>query len=209
MENLKSDILNTAATLFKKCGLRSVSIDDVCKELHISKKTFYNYFKQKEELIEKVLHNFHEQNKAKHSWHNEYEKNSIDLLMEFDKKIKFNTEENEKNISMLFDLEKYYPKIYQQHLDMMREIQYEAMKKFIQRGLDEGIFRQDLDIDMTALFIASQFGSFRTFIREKNKKRKDLLQMFYFFRDMMIRILTNEKGMDYYLRNYYNRQKQF
>ena len=129
--------------------------------------------------------------------------------MEFDKKIKFNTEENEKNISMLFDLEKYYPKIYQQHLDMMREIQYEAMKKFIQRGLDEGIFRQDLDIDMTALFIASQFGSFRTFIREKNKKRKDLLQMFYFFRDMMIRILTNEKGMDYYLRNYYNRQKQF
>ena len=86
---------------------------------------------------------------------------------------------------------------------MTREIQYEAMKKFIQRGLDEGVFRSDLDIDLTALFIASQFGSFRSFIQEKNKKRKDLHQMFCFFRDVMIRILANEKGMEYYLRNYY------
>jgi len=204
MEKIKSDIINTASDLFKKYGLRSVSIDDVCKELHISKKTFYNYFKQKEELIEEVLRNFHEQNKAKHSWNYEDGKNSIDLLMEFDKKIKFNTEENEKHISMLFDLEKYYPKIYQRHVDMMREIQYEAMKNFINRGINEGVFRQDLNIDWTALFIASQFGSFRNFIQDKNKRRKDLLQMFCFFRDVMLRILTNEKGMDYYLKNYYN-----
>ena len=204
METLKSDILNTSAALFRKCGLRSVSIDDVCKELRISKKTFYNYFKQKEELIEQVLHNIHEQNKNKSqsSWDLEDGKNCIDVFMELDKKVKFDTEENKKHISMLFDLEKYYPKIFQRHVDMMREIQCEAMRKFINRGLNEGVFRQDLDIDFTAFFIASQFGNLKSFIQDK--KRRDFSRAFCFFRDVIIRILANEKGMDYYLKNYYN-----
>ena len=202
MEKIKSDILNTAATLFRKGGLRSVSIDDVCKELRISKKTFYNYFKNKEELIEQILNNLHKENKTKHSWNYEEGINSIDRLMEFGKKIKFDAEENKKHISMLFDLEKYYPKIFQKHVDMMREIRYEAMKNFIKKGLHEGVFRQDLDVDFTALFIASQFGNLKNFIQDK--KRKDFLRAFYFFRDVIIRILANKKGMDYYLKNYYN-----
>jgi len=204
METLKSDILNTSAALFKKRGLRSVSIDDVCKELRISKKTFYNYFKQKEELIEQVLWDFHEQhrNKAKYPWDYEAGTNSIDMLMMFDKKMKFDAEENKKHISMVFDLEKYYPKIFQRHVDMMKEVQCEAMKNLINKGLNEGIFRQDLNIDLTALFIASQFGNLKNFV--KNKSRKEVHQVFNFFRDMIIRILANEKGMEYYLKNYYN-----
>ena len=203
MESLKSDILNTATALFKKCGLRSVSIDDVCKELRISKKTFYNYFKQKEELIEQVLHSFHEQKrqKDKQPWNCEEGKNVIDVLMDLDKKVKINTEDERKHLAILFDLEKYYPKIFRKHVDIMREQQYEVMKIFINKGLAEDVFRQDVDIDLTALFIASQFGNLKNMAQDK--KRKDFLQMFYFFRDVIIRILANEKGMEYYLKNYY------
>ena len=204
MENIKSDILNTATSLFKKCGIRSVSIDDVCKELHISKKTFYIYFKQKEELIEQVLQDFHKEQKNKaYQWRDDVGKNCIDMLMEFDKKMKFNTDESDKNISMLFDLEKYYPKIFQRHVERMREIQYEGMKNFINKGVNEGVFRQDLDMDLAALFFASQFGNLKTFVQVKT--RRDIFRVFCFFRDVLIRILANEKGMDYYLENYYNK----
>ena len=48
-------IIKVASELFLKYGLRSVTIDDICNELRISKKTFYVHFKQKEELIESLL----------------------------------------------------------------------------------------------------------------------------------------------------------
>lgn len=47
-------IIKVASELFLKYGLRSVTIDDICNELRISKKTFYVHFKQKEELIESL-----------------------------------------------------------------------------------------------------------------------------------------------------------
>ncbi len=53
--DVRDKILKTASDLFLKYGLRSVSIDDICNELHISKKTFYAHFKQKEELVESLL----------------------------------------------------------------------------------------------------------------------------------------------------------
>ena len=43
-DNLKERILETATTKMTVAGVRSVSIDDICRELGISKKTFYVYF---------------------------------------------------------------------------------------------------------------------------------------------------------------------
>ena len=51
----KTDIIKTAGELFFRLGIRSVSIDDICHELGMSKKTFYVYFASKEELIEQTL----------------------------------------------------------------------------------------------------------------------------------------------------------
>ena len=54
-QTLYKNILKTGAKRFLKYGLRSVSIDDICADLRISKKTFYTYFSQKEALVEAVL----------------------------------------------------------------------------------------------------------------------------------------------------------
>ncbi len=204
IKKIKSDIIGTATTLFKQCGLRSVSIDDVCRELRISKKTFYNYFKQKEELIEQVLHNIHiqKQNKTKSPWVYDSRKNIIDALMDFDKALKTNADEEKKHLVMLFDLKKYYPHIFQKRLRSMREHNVEIMKTFINKGMEEGVFRQDLDIELTSLFISSQFGNFTESLDDK--RMSDIQRLFCFYRDVLIRILANEKGMEYYLKNYYN-----
>ena len=55
MESIKENIIQVAATQFHQVGIRNVSIDDVCAELRISKKTFYQYFDKKEELIDAVI----------------------------------------------------------------------------------------------------------------------------------------------------------
>jgi len=204
MEKIKSDIINTAADLFKKYSLRSVSIDDVCKELHISKKTFYNYFKQKEQLIEEVMHYFREESKKYklHYMESRKDKNVIDILMDYDKSFKKSMEENKKYFALYYDLEKYYPLVLQRCLKYMQKDREDSIKELILRGLTEDVFRKDMDIDLMAEHIALLFQNTLNFISKKNS---DLYQRFHFLKDLIIRISANEEGMDYYLKNYYDK----
>ena len=55
MANQKEDILKLAARKMQKVGIRSVSVDDICRELGMSKKTFYVYFASKDALVECIL----------------------------------------------------------------------------------------------------------------------------------------------------------
>ena len=55
MENQKQQIIKTAGEMFFRIGIRSVSIDDICRELGMSKKTFYVYFAGKDELVAQLL----------------------------------------------------------------------------------------------------------------------------------------------------------
>ena len=54
-DNLKERILETATAKMTVAGVRSVSIDDICRELGISKKTFYVYFESEDQLLEAFL----------------------------------------------------------------------------------------------------------------------------------------------------------
>ena len=52
----RGHIIKTAGEMFFRLGIRSVSIDDICHELGMSKKTFYVYFESKDELVAQMLH---------------------------------------------------------------------------------------------------------------------------------------------------------
>ena len=54
-EDQKCNIIKTAGEMFFRLGIRSVSVDDICRELGMSKKTFYVYFASKDALIEQLL----------------------------------------------------------------------------------------------------------------------------------------------------------
>ena len=54
-QDQRNHIIKTAGELFFRLGIRSVSIDDICRELGMSKKTFYVYFASKDELVEQLL----------------------------------------------------------------------------------------------------------------------------------------------------------
>ena len=56
IEQQKQLIIKTAGEMFFRLGIRSVSIDDICHELGMSKKTFYEYFESKDELVAQMLH---------------------------------------------------------------------------------------------------------------------------------------------------------
>ena len=193
MEILQENIIQVASRLFEQFGIRSVSIDNVCKELHISKKTFYIHFEQKEDLVDAVL------NYQKKSNYEKYEKlfrnkNAIDSLIVIIKEIKKSLES--ESLSMCYDLEKYYPKVFQKHESLRRNEIRQGFEMNLRQGIAEGYYRDDLDVELISLFHSIQIkNNFE--LMEQSPKKYTKKRLIEFFIDLMIHLIANEKGLQY------------
>ena len=193
MEALQETIIQVASRLFEQFGIRSVSIDNVCKELHISKKTFYIHFPQKEDLVDAVL-NFNSKNnydKFEKLFRN---KNAIDSLILIIKEIKKTLES--ESLSMCYDLEKYYPKVFEKHESLRRSEIRQGFELNLKQGIAEGFYRDDLDVELISLFHSIQIKNNFELMQQSPKKytKKRLIE---FFIDLMIHLIANEKGLQY------------
>jgi len=193
--NVQEKILKTASDLFLKYGLRSVTIDDICNELHISKKTFYTHFKQKEELVESLL----TQMRCKHesaSQPSSKNDNVIDILLNNTSRFT-SSGMAEKHINFFYDLQKYYPEISSKHDLAMNMQKVEQTKMVLHKGIEQGWFREDMNVDATALFVQVKFT--QAFQELREKAGLTISQTVEFMLEAFFRLITNEKGLDYYL----------
>jgi TetR/AcrR family transcriptional regulator, cholesterol catabolism regulator len=181
--------------LFYKYGIRSVSMDDISRELGISKKTLYCFFKNKEELLEKGMEVEAERAKKSFTEIKSIAENSIDALLEVSKRISHQMQTVSPNFN--FDLRKYYPEVCKKHKELNRKHIFEKIKENLQNGIKEGIYRDDLSIDLiTHLYI---------------QKLEDLLapdmqamenisfsKIFKVMFENHIRGIANQKGIEYF-----------
>src|SRR5450759_5341144 len=135
MENQSDNIVIAAVRLFEQFGIRSVSIDNVCSELHISKKTFYTYFPQKEDLVDAVLtyQKINNYEKFEKLFKN---KNAIDSLIVSIKEIRKASETESQ--TMFYDLQKYYPKVFEKHMSKNTDEMRLGFEMNLRQGVDEG-----------------------------------------------------------------------
>ena len=155
MNDVREDILQVAIKRMQQVGIRSVSIDDICHELGMSKKTFYVYFASKDDLVQAILHK-HEQ-KVAHDLDNALSKRSItQVIVEWAKIAKTANKKYLKTPPMIYDLEKYYPQLFAAHKKVMRQTMEKILVRFLEKGVSEGIFRAEIDVDVVAMmfFIA-------------------------------------------------------
>lgn len=201
MENQSDNIVIAAVRLFEQFGIRSVSIDNVCSELHISKKTFYTFFSQKEDLVDAVLtyQKINNYEKFEKLFKN---KNAIDSLIVSIKEIRKASETESQ--TMFYDLQKYYPKVFEKHMSKNTDEMRLGFEMNLRQGVDEGYYREDLDIELISLFhslqIKNTFELMQQFPKKFTKKR-----LVDFFIDLMIHLIANEKGLKY-MEEHYNKE---
>ena len=166
----KDSILTSASELMNKAGIKSISIDDICREVGISKKTFYVYYRTKDELVEALLKQRLEKQEA------EIEQRiagkSVKQLMLGVLQIAQQTQDVRKTPHVFYDLEKYYPRLYKAHLNSISTTTFHFLKKYLQQGKEEGFFREDLDIEKTSRILAfmhQQLMDGMTKVADKNK----------------------------------------
>ena len=204
METNKENIIQTASRLFHKSGVRNVTIDEVCSELRISKKTLYLHFKNKEELIAAVIEDVKKQNFDKFE-RNLVNKNAIDSLIFIVKEIKKHADC--ESHQLWFDIQKYYPKVFDKHeKEHMETIRLGFTKNLVQ-GIAEGYYRADLDIEMATYYHAMHMRN--TFeLMQENERKFSKKRMMDFYIDLIVHLIANEKGMKYLEENYYNSEKK-
>lgn len=195
VDNLRENILKTAESEFINYGIRGVSIDDLCEILHISKKTFYTEFRQKEEVIALVLERISESNKRADR---EYvsllgKVNAIDFALSYRHPLL--KERKKKHAKFMHDLIKYYPEIHNAFLDSKRD----SIKNFIVgniiKGVNEGLYRSELasvnaDSDIVDILYDMML------VKVEGKEA-----LFDTKVDIYLRSVCNEAGLKYYEQN--------
>lgn len=155
-EEVQKNIIKTAGELFFRLGIRSVSIDDICRELGISKKTFYVYFQSKDELIDQLLQAnlAHTANKMEQMLHDPDMRGIVDGILQR------NTERDDvrRVPQLVYDLKKYYPRQFANFQQQAFEQQKRYIRSFLERGIAEGVVRADLNIELTAVVVAKIYA---------------------------------------------------
>ena len=154
-EQLK--ILQHAASLFLRIGIKSVSMDDIAKDLAISKKTIYKHFPDKKTLVRNVITNFLERQEEACTLCASEKVNALQSLISISMFV--HATHKEMKSAVIFDLQKYYPDEWVLIESFRQNFIAERIGANIFRGQGENIFRADIDpIIITHLYISQITG---------------------------------------------------
>ncbi len=144
----KERILAKSSELFMQYGIRSVSMDDIASAMGMSKKTIYQYFVDKDELVNEVIKVILQDNEQNCTHDCIVAENAVDEMMKAIEMMEemFRT----MNPSVLFDLKKYHPKAFSIFEKHKSEYLYRIIRDNLTRGISEELYRPDLNIDIIA-----------------------------------------------------------
>ena len=142
--SLRDKILETAMHLFAQRGVRAVRMDDIAQQLGISKRTLYEIYDDKEQLLFEGVRKYDQQRKDSMSEFAQKADNVMDVILE-----EYSRKAEETRLTcpqFLADIQKY-PKVVA-YMQEQHERSHEAVQQFLQRGVSEGYFRNDVDYDL-------------------------------------------------------------
>lgn len=145
-KDIKERILTGAEELFLKYSVRSVSMDDIARHLSVSKKTIYQYFADKDEIVTMVAAYHMEKDKLIFENFRAKAKNAVDELVRISLCLKNDLQK--LNPSLLYDLQKYHIKAWNVWIDYKQNHVRESIIRNLKQGIEEGYFRANINVDI-------------------------------------------------------------
>jgi AcrR family transcriptional regulator len=141
-------IIEGGEELFLQAGIRSVTMDDIARHLGMSKKTIYQFFKDKNELVmalvKKKLREDEDQMNAIIS----QSENVIEQMINM---MKCSEEIFSKiNPVAVHDMQKYYPNAWKEFQNFKAEVLIHKMEQLLTKGIDQGYIRPEIDVRIIA-----------------------------------------------------------
>lgn len=136
------DILERILLMFTRYGIRSITMDDIARELGISKKTLYHDFEDKNDLINRVIDFDILLTRKLLEEVNRTDFDAIEELFFVNERI--HHDRSSYSPTFYYDLKKYYPETYKRWLDEKRQNMFGLIVGNLQKGKREGIYRKEI-----------------------------------------------------------------
>lgn len=177
--------------LFLKDGVKTVTMDDIAKELAMSKKTLYLKYKNKEELLEDVLAFGLEKAIIKIRNLDDKVENAIERMFARDEEFENASRTNDS--IMLRQLVKYYPHIFNAHMLLFSEKLSEMLMHNIARGREQGLYRENFDSEIYSKMF---FQLMMTYDISPYLDREQVSRTYYHKEALLLYMyaITNEEG---------------
>ena len=189
---MKEEIVKRALEEFMHYGFKSFTMDDLAHKLGMSKKTLYELFPSKTDLVESTL-DYVLQMTCK----------NIENFVQGEGSVIENVFRNERTVQTTFniksgrpiwELQKYYSKTYERMDKEFIEADCLFVDKVMERGIQEGLFREDINLKFLKIFYTAV---------QRMKAQSELFpetefsfwETIYTIIEYFFRILVNEKGL--------------
>ncbi len=191
--DLRAEIVKQAERLFMKLGIKSVTMDDIARELGISKKTLYQHFEKKDKLVEEVILNHNQESHCKMLYIHENAQDALDEIRQMGAYIIGKVEN--VSPSVLYDLRKYYRKVWELLTTQQDEHVIGCMKVNLLRGIQEGLFRHDMNVEIVARIYAKATYTIVDELAKSNSEftRRELIRELH---DYHVHAIATPKGLE-------------
>jgi AcrR family transcriptional regulator len=146
----QQEIITAAFKQFKLLGFKSVTMDDIARKIGISKKTLYELFKDKDELVLECIKYMLNDNQVQTEKALKNSINAIDqainILMIMEKMIRG------MNPVCYLDLQRFYPSAAKYLNDHKDSFMFQCISDNLKQGIQEGFYREDIDIEIISRF---------------------------------------------------------
>jgi AcrR family transcriptional regulator len=143
---VKERILAGAAELFMRYGCKSVTMDDIARHLAVSKKTLYQFYKDKDEIITTFARNEFECEKGCMQGITAEAENAIDEVMRISRHIRQTF--SKMNPALLYEMQKYHVEAWQVYANFRESTVADQIRGNLQRGIREGLYRDTIDVEI-------------------------------------------------------------
>lgn len=187
-QQVKEKVVVVAAEAFMCKGIKNVKMDDIATKLSISKRTLYELYSDKEELLLEVVKLHREKMKKYMVTIASKAENVLEIIMNF--YIKTTEDFQTTNILFFEDIKKY-PRV-TQFLDEGRKENAESTVAFYRKGVEQGIFREDVNYDIVQEMIHGQMD---TLMHSETRHNYSMIEIFKTIVFIHLRGISTEKGL--------------
>lgn len=176
---VKEHIVLAAAKAFAQKGVKTVRMDDIATGLSISKRTLYELFHDKEDLLLDVMKLHREEMQEYMTQVASKAENVLEVLLKFFQNRKF-----------FEDIEKY-PKV-MRYIDESRKENLDSAMEFYRKGVEQGIFRNDVNYNIVRAMVCEQMD---LLLHSEICKSYSLGEIYETVVFMHMRGISTEKGL--------------
>ncbi|XRE43583.1 Transcriptional regulator, AcrR family [Tenacibaculum discolor] len=190
---MRDKIINKAGEMFLTLGFKSTTMDDIAKELGMSKKTLYKYFSNKTALVDASTESVH--NTISETIDTVKSQNYNAVEEEFAVKAIFKEMFKNAKTSPMYQLKKYYPETYTKLIErevcMFRDCNVDNLKK----GVEQGLYRANIKGELLVNFYFTLvFGVFESELYSNDMQ--EVMEIEYEILEYHIRAIATQKGVE-------------